>query len=201
MDAVVPDVVAAASSSSNSSRASIQREVGGCLRPARTRSNMCRIGWIGAMDVEEFEFDDLPSRVDPDLGHLCEGAHTLLEARRRREPLDADDPDIEPRSPTGEALQPDVEGLTDLETEMVHDVFVRDSLDVGTKRCMALEEAVEQIIGTLSTQMPGRRDRDGAVERDGVEYGGLGVNPFAIEHVRVPAAPMRQSVGCVHLRS
>ena len=35
------------------------------------------------------------------------------------------------------------EGLTDLETEMVHDVLVRDSLDVGTKRCVALEETVE----------------------------------------------------------
>ena len=59
---------------------------------------------------------------------------------------------------------------------MVHDVFVRDIVDLGSKRCVALEEAVEQIIGTLFTQMSSRRYGDGAIERDRVEQRGLGVN-------------------------
>ena len=73
----------------------------------------------------------------------------LLEVRRRRKPFDTDDDDIESRSPTGEALQPHVEGLAYLETEMVHDDFVCDGVDLGPKRCVAFEEAIEQFIGTL----------------------------------------------------
>ena len=107
------------------------------------------------MDVEEFEFDDLRACVDPDLGHLCEAPTRCWKLADGVNRLTAATPTSgEEPNGWGRPSSQMSRGFADPETEVVHDVFVRDNLDVSPKRCVALEEAVEQIIRVLSTQMP-----------------------------------------------
>ena len=77
---------------------------------------------------------------------------------------------------------------------MVHDVLVRDRVDLGTKRGMAGEEVIEQIVRTPGTEVASCCDRDDPIERDGVEHVVVGPAPFPIEHVGVPPTPVRQSL-------
>ena len=77
---------------------------------------------------------------------------------------------------------------------MVHDVLVHDRVDLCPERGVAVEEAIEQIVRTPDTEVAGCCDRDDPIEGDGVEHVVVGPAPFAIEHVGMPPAPVRQSL-------
>ncbi len=75
---------------------------------------------------------------------------------------------------------------------MVHDVLVRERVDLCPERGMAGEEVIEQVVRTPGTEVASCCDRDDTIERDRIEHVVVAPAPFSIEHVGMPAAPVRQ---------
>ena len=79
VDAVMPDVVVV-----NEGDQLVGPAFGDELSGAAACANAIEQSWIVlalAMDVEQFELDDLTADIEPHLCHLCECAHTFLERR------------------------------------------------------------------------------------------------------------------------